>query len=114
MRRRNGWVFIDAVTAMILLAIAATLLVVAVNRQRRGLDRLDQTRSAFRVAESAMSALQSGRSPSPDFPVHVTLLSTASPSPDMHWIDLTAQVDGRSAHLIGLVPTTAPNPGANP
>jgi hypothetical protein len=102
---RRGWVFMETVAAMLLMSFTAGILAVAVNRQQTGLMRLENSRAAARLAESALFSLQSGHSPSksPDGRIEVRRLAASAP-PNLAWIEVTAIVAGRSSELIGLAP----------
>jgi len=95
----------DTVAAMVLLSFMAGVLAVAVNRQQTGLRRLENSRAAARLAESALISLQDGRvlPQSADGRINMRRLATASPS-NMAWMKVTAIVQGRSVELIGLAP----------
>jgi type II secretory pathway pseudopilin PulG len=105
MHRRHGWILMDTVAAMVLLSFLAGVLAVGVNRQQTGLLRLENSRAASRLAESALLCLQDGRDlpKSADGWISVRRLATTSPG-NLAWIKVTAIVQGRSSELIGLAP----------
>jgi len=101
--RRRGWVFIETVAAMALLAVLAGIFAVGINRQQMALLHLQQSRSAMRLAESALN-----RRTFTDSGISARRLTTAATPPaGFAWIKVTAKLDGRTAELIGLVPTGA-------
>ncbi len=60
---RGGYVLADAVMALAIVLILLTVLTVAVSRQRRGSERLADSRAAIRLAEATITALQTGAAP---------------------------------------------------
>jgi type II secretory pathway pseudopilin PulG len=111
--RRRGWVFLDVVMGIMIVAILAAILGFAAATHQRGLKHLADSRSATRLAESALISMQSGQSPS--IPANVEGKPSTSnlafhelpASPDVPgnvWIELDAAVNGRQASLVGLVP----------
>lgn len=112
MRRRAGWVFIDAVAAMLLLSILTLMLGIAAGAHHRGLTRLIAVRAASHLAEASLLTLQQGATLSAQKNAPVSVESLApddSRGPDT-WVRVTARVEGRSASLIGLVPRAATRP----
>jgi hypothetical protein len=102
MRRRSGWIFADVVMSLALLSMAAGTLAVAVNRHHAASQKLSDLRTASRVAESAMTALQSGQ-PAPAGMVRVQSLESAD-SPAGRWVRVIA-IDGKeSASVVGMIP----------
>jgi type II secretory pathway pseudopilin PulG len=108
-RRRRGWVFIDAITALAIVLIMLAVLATAVSRQRRGAERLAETRAAVRMAEDTLTALQSSVPP-PAAPqgvtvtVHPTEVQPALPAPaGSEWVEVTIAMNGRSTTLSGIV-----------
>jgi len=106
MRRSRGWVFLEVLMAIVIVAILTAILGLAVVSHQRGLKHLADSRSATRLAESALISLQSGQSPS--IPAGSNLAVHELPvSPDIPgnvWIEVDATVNGRQASLVGLVP----------
>jgi type II secretory pathway pseudopilin PulG len=105
-RAHRGWVFLDVLMAITIVAILTAILGLAVASHRRGLKHLADSRSATRLAESALISMQSGQSPS--IPANSNLAFHELPvSPDLPgdvWIEVEASVNGRPASLVGLVP----------
>ena len=110
MKRRRGWVFVDVVMGLILLGLIGTMLAAAATWHYRLLQHLADSRAATRAAESALVSMQAGEPVGQGkFAVHA--LPTASDSPGMQWVEVSATVDGRSASLVGLVPAKAVHGG---
>src|SRR5271168_3978959 len=106
MRARRGWVFIDVMMAIILVTLIAAMLGAAADWHQRALRHLVDSRSATRMAESAILSMQSGQSPS-DAGLIFHRLSAPSDSPGKTWVQVEATVGNRRASLVGLVPQNA-------
>jgi hypothetical protein len=85
------------------------VLTVAVSRQRRGSERLADSRAAIRLTEETITALQSGAAP-PAAPDGMTV--TIRPTTAQHglrvprgctWVDVHVTYNGRASTLSGLV-----------
>jgi hypothetical protein len=98
---RKGWVFIETVATMVLLAFLATVFAVGVNRQQTALMHLRNSRAAVHLAEATLSDRSFPMPPDSRVAVH-PLTAASRPSAGLVWIKVTATVDGRSAELIGL------------
>jgi hypothetical protein len=101
---RKGWVFIETVAAMLLLAFLATVLAVGINRQQTALMHLRNSRAALHLAEATLSDRSFPAPPDGRIARH-PLTASSRPSSGLVWIKVTATVDGRSAELVGLSPT---------
>jgi hypothetical protein len=115
MRAPRGWVFVDVVMAMILVSLIAAMLGAAANWHQRALTHLADSRSATRLAESAILSMQSGQTPSPagDAALTIHKLSDSSDIPGKTWVQVDATVANHRASLIGLVPqNTLPGGGS--
>jgi|ERR1700678_2331059 hypothetical protein len=115
MRARRGWVFIDVVMAMILVSLIAAMLGAAADWHQRALRHLADSRSATRLAESAILSMQSGQTPpaSGDAALTIHKLSNSSDIPGKTWVEVDATVGKRHASLVGLVPpNTLPGGGS--
>ncbi|MEO6436393.1 MAG: hypothetical protein ABIP55_11640 [Tepidisphaeraceae bacterium] len=101
---------IDAIVALGLIVLLTTMFATAVNRQRKGADRLATSREATRLAEQAMVALQTSQ-PAPTPPDGATLqvhASGAGTAPaGWKWIRIDVTSAGRTSTLTGLAPTVA-------
>ena len=105
-RQRRGFFTADFMIGLGLTMIVGTLLVVAVNRQSRGTDRLAQTRAAVSLADRTITALQTGDAvpqAGEGEKIEVQKLDTPSGVKGMAWAAVKTQVNGRSATLTGLV-----------
>ncbi len=72
MRTRNGWVFMDIMMGMIIVALLATILGAAAAMNQRGLQHLNDSRAAARQAESALLTMQSNQKPAADSAGHLS------------------------------------------
>lgn len=98
-----GWVFLDVVMALAIIAILAAILGAAAAARQRALHHLADSRAADRLAEAALISLQTGQA-APAGSIVIRDLSTASPVPAQSWIEVHATVNNRQADIIGLVP----------
>jgi type II secretory pathway pseudopilin PulG len=119
MRRRTGFMFPDALMALILLSSLAAMFFVAVHQEDVGLQKLSNSREAARLAESAITSMQSGQAipdsvTSPDIHLKVQPLSDPAPTPDQVWVDVTASVRNASTDVVGLVPRKSAPAGGLP
>ena len=101
-KHTQGWVFIDVLSAMIIVSILATILATGAAARQRVLLHLADTRSAQQTAEAAIISLQSGQPAGDRVAVHN--LSTASPIDGKIWVQVDATVNNRHAEIVGLVP----------
>ena len=99
----RGWVFLDVVMALAIVAILAGILGSAAAARQRALHHLADSRAASRLAESVLISLQSAQ-PAPAGSIVIREISTASPVPAEKWIEVQATVNNRQADIIGLVP----------
>ena len=106
---RRGYIATDAIMAVAIVVILSTVLAVAVSRQRRGSERLADSREAIRLAEATLTAMQSG-APVPAAPAGMTVQvrpvdaqpELAAPSGSA-WVEVVVTHDGRSRGLTGIV-----------
>ena len=106
----RGFVIIDVVIGLMILAAVAAALIVALNRHQHASSRLAETRGLTWAAEQAMAELQSGRKPQGDG-IQVESSSTdAAPPAGYAWVRVRAERNGRSATLVGLVPAAVAPP----
>jgi type II secretory pathway pseudopilin PulG len=101
-KRSRGWVFIDVLTALMIVAILAAILGAAAASRQRAMQHLADSRSAQRAAEAAIISLQSGHPAGDGVVVHE--LSTVSPIDGKIWVQVEATVNHRQAEIVGLVP----------
>jgi type II secretory pathway pseudopilin PulG len=100
----------DAVMALAIVLILLMVLTVSVSRQRRGSERLADSRAAIRLAEATITALQTGAAP-PPAPEGMTLtVRPASTQPGVKvpegtvWVDVNVMYgNARASSLSGLV-----------
>jgi hypothetical protein len=105
--RSRGWVFMDVLVATMLVGILAIILSKAIGAHQSGINHLADTRAASRLAESAMSSMQSGEAPmagDANQSIAIRKDSPAAGITGMSWVEVDAGVDGRHASLVGLVP----------
>jgi len=118
--RQGGWVLFEAITAVLLIGMMAVLLAVAQRQRDRGLKALADARAASRAAESALTLMQSGAgrpaAQTGEAKITVTELPQAADVPGMEWVSVQAELAGRTAELVGLVPrqVVAMGPGGRP
>jgi type II secretory pathway pseudopilin PulG len=105
MRPRHGWVFLDVLMGMIIVAILGAILGAAASMNDRAQHHLQDTQAAMRKAESALLTMQSHQKP-PVGNSGLSFKNLPDPTniPGMTWIEVRATVNTRSAGLIGLVP----------
>lgn len=101
---RDGWVFIDVVVGMTLVAMLGAMLGVAATMQQRSMKRLDDTRAAYRLAEAAMLSMSGGHPMAVGSSLSVRKMQDSPRVPGMDWIEIRATVNGSAARLVGLVP----------
>jgi len=118
--RRGGWILLEAITAVMLIGMMAVLLAVALRQRDRGVKALADARAASRAAESALTLMQSGAGQpavlAGEAKITVTELPQAADPPGMEWVSVKAELAGRTAELVGLVPRqmVAMGPGGRP
>ena len=106
----GGYIVADAVMALGIVLILLTVLTVAVSRQRRGSERLAESRAAIRLAEETITAMQRGAAP-PAAPAGMSV--RVRPTESQHglltpagctWVDVHVTYgNGRASSLSGLV-----------
>jgi hypothetical protein len=97
---RGGWMMIDVMFGMTLIALMGVALSVGIHRQGRVLLKLENARAAARTAEAALLSLQSGnQSTAPG--VTVRPLPDAA-VPGFTWVQAESVADGKPTVLIGL------------
>ena len=104
MRRRRGWVFIDVLTAMLMVAGMIAIVAIALNRQKTALQRLADTRDAAHQTEAVLVSMQSGGSPDLSGAAwHAQTLNDAAPVAGRRWVRVTVVVNRSSCSIVGLV-----------
>ena len=104
---RRGFAMADVVLGMSILAVLSAAFFISVHQQRRGSERLADTRGAAWDAEYALAVMQSGRQADGLQNVHVESISDADAPAGNIWVRVRAERNGRSATLVGLVPRDA-------
>ena len=104
--------------ALAIVLIMLGVLTTAVARQRRGADRLAETRAAVRLAEDTLTAMQTGTArPNALEGTTISVKPTevqpalAAPAGNM-WVDVTVSRNGRSTTLSGVVRADAASDAA--
>ncbi len=103
---RRGFMVLDAVLGLSVVAAIATLLIVSSSAEQRAMQKLRGTRSAGAIAESAMVELQQSRRLPPDnADTHLALrrLLTRAPAGQV-WVEISVTHEAGRAELVGLVP----------
>ena len=109
-KNRRGFMTADVLAAFALLIITGAALMTAVTRQRLAVMRLADTREAARLAEAALSDLQSGARLPTDTPESKVVIRPADGGAAItgqHWVEVEATVRGQTRIICGLVPDTA-------
>jgi type II secretory pathway pseudopilin PulG len=109
-QHRKGYIATDAIIALAIVLMLLAVLSVSASRQRRGSERLADSRAAIRLAEETITALQTGATP-PRAPQGMTVQVRATPAqqPPLEtpngstWVDVLVSYNGRSSSLSGLV-----------
>jgi type II secretory pathway pseudopilin PulG len=105
MKQRRGYVLLEALTGLAILGILAIAISLTAESQRRALVHLSDSRAACRSAESALILLQSGQAiPNPAV-TSIQKLQDATELPGAMWAQSSANLNGRPADVIGLLPT---------
>lgn len=104
---RRAFLALDATLALIVLAVLLAAIAGVVNRQHKATLKLADERSATRLAERALLAMQSDLpAPAPDEgTVAVTRLPDAAPA-GFQWVEISAKVGQTESHLTGLARAT--------
>jgi type II secretory pathway pseudopilin PulG len=107
MRVRRGWVFLDVLVGMMIVAVLGAMIGAAGAAHQRALKHLDDARAATHLAESALLSMQSGQKPVAGSELAVRELPSPADLAGMSWVEVRASVHGKSASLVGLVPRDA-------
>ncbi len=104
MNIRRGFFFMDALAAILLLAVLMVVLLTTMGQRMRASSRLADSREASRVAEKAMLDLQQHRAvDAGDAGVTITPLGNFEGIDRLQWTAVTATVNGRSVRLVGAI-----------
>lgn len=109
----------DAVMALVIVGLLAAAMSVALGRQARATQRLADERAATWAAERVLSGLQSGGARDEQVDVDGAGIRIESAeggkAPAGHaWVRVRADVNGRQATLVGLVPGDSVDGGPAP
>jgi len=105
MRFRHGWVFLDVLMGMIIVAFLGAILAATAAMHQRGMRHLQDSRTATRLAESALLNMQCHQKPTVGNGGELSFQKLpGSQVRDMFWVEVRATVHNRTASLIGLVP----------
>src|ERR1700722_18090456 len=110
-RDRQGFLFADAMVGLSIIAMLATLLAVAVNRQQMARQRLADSRSARRLAEYVLLSLQHGQPipPATDAKIEIHPATGGVAPAGFAWTIVQTDVHNQIASLIGLTPAKEPS-----
>ncbi len=109
MNVKRGFFLIDITIGLaVIVALALTLALVS-GQERRALQRMEQRRTAQRVAEDVLSDLQTGHAAAarPNIETQVSLVPGDPPAAGYVWCKVQVIDNGQQAALIGLVPAKA-------
>ncbi|HYO08246.1 MAG TPA: hypothetical protein VER17_04690 [Tepidisphaeraceae bacterium] len=114
--RPAGYLIGDMIVALIVVAVLTVALTVAVTRQQRTAQRLAETRELARIAEAAMTAMQTGAAPAPPpGGTSVTVRREPAPAADVPgtaWATVIVTRGQGATELTGLVRADALPGGA--
>jgi Tfp pilus assembly protein PilX len=118
---RGGFLEIDVLAALVILAALTLALGAVLGRQHRAVQKLADTRAAMHLAEAVLTDLQAGRplrKAGGDADVSVQLRSAddhaAGGAAADAWVEVVVNVRGGRASLTGLVPKDSIPPGGAP
>jgi len=112
-RRRRGWVIVDIITGLIILMVLLVTLSAAMARQRRGEQKLADTRAAMRLAEQTATALQLAQpppAPAEGETIEILPIQPADGIAGKSWVRIRVTQKGRTATLVALAPTPSAAP----
>jgi len=98
---QDGFMTMDALAGLFLLASLATLLVVALNLRHRAARELASQRDALHAAQHALQTLQTSRQLPHD---GVIVIPSGHRLGERQWYQVAATKNGRSVSLFGLAP----------
>jgi type II secretory pathway pseudopilin PulG len=97
----------DVIGGLILVAMLATVLAIAMNRQNRAQQKLADSRAAVRIAERVLADLQtSGKTAAADDDTRITIhrAEGAADARGLAWAEVHVAFRDQQASLVGLVP----------
>jgi len=104
---RRGFMLMDVIGGLILVATLATVLAIAMNRQNRAQQKLADSRAAVRIAERVLADLQtSGKTAADDDDTRITIhrAEGAADARGLAWAEVRVAFRDQQASLVGLVP----------
>ena len=102
---RRGFLVADMLVALAIVALLAAIMAATLGKQAKASIKFSQTRAAMRLAEAAMADMQTGQSPSPPQAgtLGVRRMPAQTQPAGMAWVEVTVQLEGGRAALLGLV-----------
>ena len=115
-KRHHGFMAMDAIAAIMIVAALATALAIGMNRQESAMRRLHDQRSAANVAERVLTRLQSGGASQNYEGSKVEVVPMKSPqAPSGYaWVEVRVKTNSSTASLVGLVPAKEANNATAP
>jgi len=108
---RRGYMLIDVMGALMIVAALAVALGVGLGRQHRMAQKMADTRAALAVAEMVLADLQAGKpsrqaqlAADPDVKVQVRAAAEGRPGTKTQWVEVSVIVRAGRAALTGAVP----------
>ena len=119
MRKRHGFILMDAVLGLGVITLLILILALALGQQQRTLRDMSKQRVAVALAEQVLVTLQtSGRVPpvTPAQTIRIERLKGVNNVPERVWVTVHAEHEDRSTTLTGLVGQDAimANEGTSP
>lgn len=108
MKRRRGYMFIDAVLAILILGIAAAILAGALSQSSKARRLIADQQQALQLANRVLLSMQTGQPlPPAEASVDVKLIDLPDPAPDgWRWVRVETRLQQSHAQLIGLIRST--------
>ncbi len=107
MRRRRGFLLIDAVTALVVVGILGVALAMTLHHHHRAERALSDGRTALRLAERALVMMQYEQTrprSTEQTIISVRPIPDAPAVEDDVWVTVTVEYADRRAEVIGLAP----------
>jgi type II secretory pathway pseudopilin PulG len=107
--QRRGLVLLDALGALLIIGVLATVMAVAVSQQARGLRSVEQGRQALTIAQRALADLQTGARPQEgdeQTRIQVSVLDAEAPEGRI-WVRVVVTHGSSTSELTGVVPRKA-------
>jgi len=97
MRRRRGWIFIETIVSIGLIAAVGSMMAISSASYRRSQQRLSDQQIATHHAESALAAWQTNQPLPPGTRIDLIPQKDAT----LRWAKVTAQYNGQTVELFG-------------